>query len=65
MRGNAAGDGSVREPQWWVGCLAGIPRCLAERRPLSWRRYLAWMRLVRKPIAEEREWNAIFGEGAA
>ena len=54
-----------REPRWWIDCLIGIPCCLAQRRPLSWDRYLAWMRLVRTPIAGEREWNAAFGEGPA
>jgi GT2 family glycosyltransferase len=53
------------EPRWWIDCVKGIPRCLAQRHPLSWGRYLAWMRLVRAPIADEREWNAAFGEGPA
>lgn len=39
----------VREPQWWLACLAGVPRCLAGRRPLAWRSYRAWMELVRHP----------------
>jgi len=36
-----------REPQWWFAFLRGIPRCLAERSPLPWRTYLAWMQLLR------------------
>jgi GT2 family glycosyltransferase len=53
------------EPRWWLDCLRGIPGCLERRHPLPWRGYVAWMRLVRRPIADEREWNAAFGEGPA
>jgi GT2 family glycosyltransferase len=55
----------VREPRWWMDCLKGIPLCLAQRRPLPWRPYLAWMRLVRTPIADEQEWDAAFGKDSA
>jgi GT2 family glycosyltransferase len=40
---------ALREPQWWLACLAGVPRCLAQRRALPWRKYRAWMELVRHP----------------
>ena len=40
----------VREPQWWCACLAGLPRTLAARDPLPWKKYRAWMELVRRPI---------------
>ncbi len=49
------------EWRWWCACVPGVPRCLAERRPLPWRRYLAWMRLVGHPIATEQEWREKFG----
>lgn len=50
----------VREPIWWAQALRGIPRCLAARQPLDRRRYFAWLRLVREPIATEEKWNARF-----
>ena len=37
----------MREPQWWLAFFRGIPRCLAERKPLPWPDYLAWMQLLR------------------
>ena len=52
----------VREPQWWMACLAGLPACLRHRRPLPWPRYLAWMRLVRTPLHDEARWRALFGK---
>lgn len=51
----------LREPQWWFACLAGLPGVLANRRALPWRYYLAWMRLVRQPVAEEAEWRKLAG----
>ena len=56
---------AVQEPRWWLAALAGVPRCLAARRALPWRGYLAWMRLVRAPIRDEAEWTKIFGGRAA
>jgi len=50
-----------REPAWWFRCLAGLGRCIRERRPLPWPRYRAWMELVRNPIADAVEWTAKFG----
>ena len=64
----AASRGSswvLREPSWWSQAIAGIPRCLAERKPVSWRRYWRWMNLVRHPLRSEVEWNALFGERPA
>lgn len=43
------------EPRWWWACLAGLPAALGHRRAVPWRHYLAWMRLVRQPIAAETE----------
>ena len=51
----------VREPQWWFACLAGMPRCLAARDPLPWKKYRAWMELVRHPSQSREEWSARFG----
>jgi GT2 family glycosyltransferase len=33
----------IREPIWWVQALAGIPRNLARRRPVSWTDYRRWL----------------------
>ena len=52
---------ALREPQWWLAAACGLGRCLAERRPLPWRRYLAWMRLVGAPLVSEAEWRENFG----
>ena len=52
----------VREPQWWWQCLAGVPHALAARRALPWRKYRAWMELVRRPIESREEWIEKFGE---
>jgi GT2 family glycosyltransferase len=38
----------VREPLWWSRCLAGVPRCLAARKPVAWPDYRRWMELVRR-----------------
>jgi GT2 family glycosyltransferase len=55
----------LQEPRWWRQAAGGVQRCLQERRPLRWRLYLAWMRLVRRPIESEVEWNALFGSAAS
>jgi len=52
---------ALREPVWWASFLAGIPRCLAERRPVPWKRYRSWMELLRKPTSSEEEWMRRFG----
>jgi GT2 family glycosyltransferase len=51
----------IGEPLWWRDCLRGMRRPLAERRPIPWRKYRAWMELVRHPIYTEDEWVAKFG----
>lgn len=50
----------VREPIWWIDFLAGLSRCLTQRKPIPWRRYRAWMELVRSPITSDREWERKF-----
>ncbi len=50
----------VREPLWWAAFLKGLPRCVAERRPLPWKRYRAWMELMRRPVYSEAEWRRKF-----
>lgn len=47
----------VREPQWWLSALS----LRADRAPLPWKQYRAWMELVRRPMSSEAEWVAKFG----
>ena len=54
----------LREPAWWLAFFRGAPRCLAARRPIAWKRYLAWMRLLRSPIEDGAEWMKRFGNRA-
>ena len=54
----------VREPAWWLAALHGLSQCFRTRAPLPWRRYRAWMELVRSPLATKAEWDAKFGERA-
>ena len=65
--GYAASRGGVwlvREPQWWCACLARLPHALAARDSLPWKKYRAWMALVRRPIQSHEEWTAKFGRPA-
>lgn len=39
----------VREPLWWWRALAGARAILRERRPVTWRAYRYWRRLLRAP----------------
>lgn len=55
---------AVREPQWWLAGLAGMGRCLAERRPVPWEKYRAWVKLVGQPISDAAEWRRKFAEPA-
>jgi GT2 family glycosyltransferase len=52
----------LREPQWWQQAAAGIADCLRQRQPLSWKKYLGWMRLARRPITDEATFREQFGE---
>jgi GT2 family glycosyltransferase len=35
----------IREPAWWWQAMAGVPYCVAKRRPVSWAAYKRWLRL--------------------
>ena len=48
----------VREPQWWLSVLA----LRMKRDALPWKKYRAWMDLVRRPIHSRDEWIEKFGE---
>ena len=48
----------MREPRWWLS----VPTLRLKREPLQWKKYRAWMELVRHPIQSREEWLAKFGE---
>ena len=48
----------VREPQWWLA----VTKLRMKRDPLPWKKYRAWMGLVRRPISSREEWIAKFGK---
>jgi GT2 family glycosyltransferase len=49
------------EPVWWWQTLRGLGHCARHRRALPWRRYRAWMRLVREPHGDGEKWERDFG----
>lgn len=49
----------LQEPVWWWEAARGIGQTLRARSPIPWSKYLAWMRLVRRPVDTELEWNAL------
>ncbi|WP_294233031.1 glycosyltransferase [Prosthecobacter sp.] len=49
------------EPQWWWGALKGASTSWKARAPISWRIYLAWMRLARHPLFGPEELDKVFG----
>lgn len=54
-------DWMVKEPLWWLDALKGLPHCVEHRHAIPWSRYLAWMRLARRPLHNGTEitqiWN--------
>ncbi len=52
------GSWLIREPQWWRAAAA----IKMKRDPLPWKKYRAWMELVRRPIQSREEWIEKFGE---
>lgn len=51
---------ALREPAWWWQALCGLGGCLRRRKPLPWKKYRAWMGLVRQPYAEPERWGREF-----
>jgi GT2 family glycosyltransferase len=41
------GGWMIREPQWWLAFLSGVPQALVQRSPVPWPAYFAWMKLFR------------------
>jgi GT2 family glycosyltransferase len=52
----------LREPVWWWQALVGLMRCARSRRAVPWRKYRAWMQLVREPHGDAGKWEREFGE---
>ncbi len=50
-----------KEPQWWSAALTGIGPHLAKRSPIPWRKYRAWMQLVRRPHNDPAQFDRDFG----
>ena len=53
---------ALREPKWWWQGFVGFARCWRKRRALPWRKYRAWMQLLRTPHADAAKWEKDFGE---
>jgi GT2 family glycosyltransferase len=53
-----------REPVWWVEAATGLPLHFNRRDPIPWKKYQAWMRLVRSPHNDLQRWEHDFGPGA-
>lgn len=52
---------ALREPQWWAQAMGSLAQCFRRRQTLPWKRYRAWMQLVRQPHADEARWARDFG----
>jgi GT2 family glycosyltransferase len=50
-----------KEPQWWRQAAKGLPAQFAQRQPISWRKYRAWMKLVRRPHNDGDRFDRDFG----
>lgn len=55
---------ALREPAWWWQAAKGIRHCLRRRQALPWRKYRAWMGLVREPHSDAGKWERDFGKEA-
>jgi GT2 family glycosyltransferase len=55
---------ALAEPQWWLAAWRGFGACWRARRPLPVAAYLGWMKLLRRPVSSETEWNKIFARGS-
>jgi GT2 family glycosyltransferase len=51
---------TLREPVWWWQALCGLGTCLRRRRALTWKKYRAWMQLVRTPHGDAAKWEGDF-----
>ena len=56
-------DWVVREPIWWWRALLGVGHCFRNRNPVSWKRYKAWLSLLRSPSTDETVWRQLLETG--
>lgn len=54
----------VREPAWWWQAFLGIGYCLRNRNPVSWKRYKAWLSLLRNPTTDDAVWKQLLESGS-
>jgi glycosyltransferase involved in cell wall biosynthesis len=41
---------ALKEPAWWFSAFRGLPKCMRQRTPITWKAYYEWMQLARHPI---------------
>jgi GT2 family glycosyltransferase len=51
----------TQEPNWWWQMIANSGPAWKGRRPISWKAYLGWMRLIRSPHNDRALYQATFG----
>lgn len=51
---------ALREPLWWWTALKGAGECRIHRQPVTWVRYLAWMKLARQALHSVGELRYFF-----
>lgn len=54
----------VVEPIWWWNAIRGIRFCFRNRQTVSWRRYQAWLNLLRQPTTDESTWKKLMQTGS-
>jgi GT2 family glycosyltransferase len=52
---------TTQEPRWWMDAAKGLRPHLMHRTPIPWRKYRAWMQLVRQPHNEAARFERDFG----
>jgi len=53
----------LKEHVYWLEAIGGVRRIFQNRRPVTWHRYFAWMRLARTPLYTRTELNVAFRFG--
>lgn len=51
----------LHEPQWWRLAAQGVGAELAKREPIPWKKYRAWMQLMRRPHNDSAQFDRDFG----
>lgn len=52
-------DWAIREPIWWWRAMRRIPTCLQHRHSVSWKKYRAWITLLRQPTTDQGQWQQL------